>query len=200
MFNETYDEYIRNILGYDNTNKNIINNSIQNNKPSIQNYELEKCYPEIYKIIYPMITKKCNNTKKEITKEEIENITDEIYFAIEQNNTTQININLNNDINVSPLQQKSSNPKAEIKITNMKEDKRETRNINGGLRDLIKILLIRELVNKPNRPPMPGGKPPFGGPIQGPRPNYGRPPFGTIPGVYPFNRDIDNFNYDIYEY
>lgn len=200
MFNETYDEYIRNILGYDNINKNTSNNSIQNNNQSIQNYELEKYYPEIYKIIYPMITKKCNNTKKEITKEELENITDEIYFAIEQNNTTQININLNNDINVMPIQQRTLNPKPELKISKTKEEKRETRNINSGLRDLIKILLIRELINKSNRPPVPGGRPPFGGPIQGPRPNYGRPPFGTVPGIYPFNRDIDNFNYDIYEY
>lgn len=66
--------------------------------------------------------------------------------------------------------------------------------MNGGLRDLIQILLIRELLNRrrpPFRPPMPNP------PGPGPRPPM-RPPFGPGPGRPPFNRDFDSFN-DLYD-
>ena len=60
---------------------------------------------------------------------------------------------------------------------------------------MIKILLIRELLNRPGRPhnprpPMPGPRPPVRPPM--------RPPFG--PGNMPFNRDFESSNYDIFEY
>ena len=74
------------------------------------------------------------------------------------------------------------------------EAKGEKRQLNGGLRDLIQILLIRELLNRrrpPFRPPMPNP------PGPGPRPPM-RPPFGPGPGRPPFNRDFGSFN-DLYE-
>ena len=41
--------------------------------------ELEECYPEIYKIVYPMICKSCLYVTEEITPELVEKITNEIY-------------------------------------------------------------------------------------------------------------------------
>ena len=87
------------------------------------------------------------------------------------------------------------NKNSEIKredrgIENRGED-RQFRNRN--LRDLIKILLIRELlggIRNPGRPPMPPPRPPMRPPFPG---GPGRPPFG--PGPRPNNR-----YYDIYEY
>ena len=73
---------------------------------------------------------------------------------------------------------------------------------NQGLQDLIKILLIRELINNsgfrprppaPPRPPVPPPPPPRPG-----RPP--RPPMGPGPGRPPFNRSMYEQDYDIYEY
>lgn len=192
MYNETYDEYIRSILGYPARNQFDQFNQEQQEYQGYQEYrnptfntninisgnnvELENSYPEIYKIVYPMITKKCENVRESnITKDDIENMTDEIYYALESKNETQVNIKKRPEVKVS-------------------ETTGEKRQLKGGLRDLIQILLIRELLNRrrpPFRPPMPNP------PGPGPRPPM-RPPFGPGPGRPPFNRDFGSFN-DLYE-
>ena len=192
MYNETYDEYIRSILGYPARNQFDQFNQGQQEYQGYQEYrnptfntninisgnnvELENSYPEIYKIVYPMITKKCENVRESnITKDDIENMTDEIYYALESKNETQVNIKKRPEVKVS-------------------ETTGEKRQLNGGLRDLIQILLIRELLNRrrpPFRPPMPNP------PGPGPRPPM-RPPFGPGSGRPPFNRDFSSFN-DLYE-
>lgn len=192
MYNETYDEYIRSILGYPARNQFDQFNQGQQEYQGYQEYrnptfntninisgnnvELENSYPEIYKIVYPMITKKCENVRESnITKDDIENMTDEIYYALESKNETQVNIKKRPEVKVS-------------------ETTGEKRQLNGGLRDLIQILLIRELLNRrrpPFRPPMPNP------PGPGPRPPM-RPPFRPGPGRPPFNRDFSSFN-DLYE-
>ena len=169
--NEPIDDYIRSILGYPNVNNNM-NNMYYNQMPNMNAYNytnnnssLEECYPEIYKIIYPMITKKCNTTQGNITPDLIENMTNEIYEAIEANNNEiNVNINLQNDVQNSNNRNEMKNNlrKEEIKKDVKKENRTENRNDNS-LKDLIKILIIRELIGRPNpRPPMPGtgGRPP----------------------------------------
>lgn len=202
MYNETYDEYIRSILGYPshgpqeyqdyqeyrnptfNTNINISGNNV----------ELENSYPEIYKIVYPMVAKKCDNMRGEtITKDDIKNMTDEIYYALETKNETRVNINLTNDVSTKNITRTESR-RPDVKISETKGDNSEKRQINSGLRDLIQILLIRELLNRrrpPFRPPMPNP------PGPGPRPPM-RPPFRPGPGRPPFNRDLGSFS-DLYE-
>lgn len=202
MYNETYDEYIRSILGYPshgpqeyqdyqeyrnptfNTNINISGNNV----------ELENSYPEIYKIVYPMVAKKCDNMRGEsITKDDIQNMTDEIYYALETKNETRVNINLTNDVSTKNITRTESRRPA-VKISETKGDNSEKIQINSGLRDLIQILLIRELLNRrrpPFRPPMPNP------PGPGPRPPM-RPPFRPGPGRPPFNRDLGSFS-DLYE-
>lgn len=161
MYNETYDDYIRSILGYqpvnayddytDYRNQNINYEDFQNNT-----IDLERGYPEIYKVLYPMITTKCNNVNIDsITDEDIMNMTDEIYNAFEDTDKRQ---NINNEKDT---------------------DKRQT---NGVLRDLIQILLIRELLNRRKRP-----RPPYP-PMPGPGPRPPRPPMqgpGSRPPMRP---------------
>ncbi len=188
MYNETYDEYIRNILGYspiktyendyqiyrnENTNYNVSSNMYNNSINSRSDAELESCYPEIYKIVYPMVNKKCNNVRGNITREDIENMTDEIYYALEEKKDIQLNINLTNEVRKTNNTVKSLNRKPDVKISEKPNEKIETRQINRGLRDLIQILLIRELLNRrrPGRPPIP---PPPRPPMRPPfRPRYG---------------------------
>lgn len=213
--NVSYDEYIRSILGYPPMNS--MNNTYQSygeenmDFGSRTNSELEGCYPEIYKIVYPMVATKCNNFRGNVTNDDIESMTDEIYYALEEKNEIQLNINLSNDVRTSNLNStnstKASDRKPEVRVSQSSEGKREvreTRQINRGLRDLIKILLIRELLNRPGRPhnprpPMPGPGP--GGPRPPMRPPF-RPPFGPGPGGPvrpPFNREFESLNYDIFE-
>ena len=81
MYKDSYNDYIRSVLGYPTTNNMYMNNlTDEYNMPynSNNNEDLEECYPEIYKIIYPMVCKVCNvNSSRELTKELLEQMTDE---------------------------------------------------------------------------------------------------------------------------
>ncbi len=216
--NESYEEYIRSVLGYpqanfyggmsqcpncnnmnyyaefDNTNFSGLNNSTRINNQE----ELEKCYPEIYKLVYPMVVKKCQNTKMTLSADDIENMTDEIYFALENREGVELNINLTNDVRTNEtVSNVKTNNRADVKIKETTE-KRETRQINRGLRDLIKILLLRELLNRP------GHRPPFRPPHHHPRPPMSpRPPFRPRyfenDFLYSNDFEMSNPNMDIYE-
>ena len=113
MYNQSYEEYIRSILGYpnysynndsmsyiqsqgynqDNNFKNSYNNTVNNN-------DLEQYYPEIYKIVYPMVSQICSNNTREITREVIDEMTDEIYSAIEGTSDNEINLSINLQNNI----------------------------------------------------------------------------------------------------
>lgn len=214
--NETYDEYIRSILGYPpmdtyensfqdyrnqnmNMNYNMNFNTMNTNSMNeTSDMDLENCYPEIYNIVYPMITKKCSTVRMPITNDDIQNMTDEIYFALEERTEVQLNINLGNEVRSSETSKTNTartiDKKPEVKVTETSNEKRETRQFNRGLRDLIQILLIRELLRRRRRP---GERPPMPRPpMPGPRPPF-RPGFGS--GVTMFNRDLEMSNYDIFE-
>lgn len=271
MYNQTYEEYIRSILGY--TNNYCDNNQYNySNQPYNQfdfermnvgmsnNYndyvsqynassELEDCYPEIYKIIYPMVKKVCNNTIGTVNKEMLENMTDEIFSAIEEDsegietnvriqinsNTTGTNYGTNSlemnrevgkeenlnrqnvtednkakEVRSDNLQERNlrntgyRNQKADTKIiaknideNQIKEvsEKRDTRQRNFTIRDLIKILILRELLGNPNRPHRPN-RPPTRPPMRPSRPGFDRPPFQGNPRP-PMEPRIYE---DIYEY
>lgn len=204
-FNDFYN--ISNSNGFYNIgNSNGFYNNNFNNDFRMENREkLENCYPEIYKLVYPMVLKKCQNSRATITADDIDNMTDEIYYALENKEGIELNINLTNsvsnsrDMNLQNLNEKRDkvNNKADVKIKEIteKKEKRETRQINKGLRDLIKILLLRELLNRPGqRPPMPGPGP--YPPVRPPLPP--RPPMpgsgGPRPPIRPRNNNLFNEN------
>ena len=209
MYNETYDDYIRSILGYppakgyedsyqdyrnQNMNYNMTSNMNTNYMNTTSDMDLESCYPEIYKIVYPMVCKKCDSVRMPVTNDDIQNMTDEIYFALEGRAEVQLNINLGNEVRSSEISNtnvaKTADKKPDVKISETSSQNRETRQFNRNLRDLIQILLIRELLRRRRRrPPIPGPRPPM-------RPPF-RPGFG--PGGMMFNRDFEMSNYDIFE-
>lgn len=158
MYNETYDEYIRSILGYPNPNiyDNGYNVIPSRNMSDIQNDELESYYPEIYQKIYPEICSACRNTPTPITKDVIDNMTNDIYVSIEGDiyNNTDKSTNKNTEINTNLNRRKN-------------DDIRNNRPNNDSLRDLIRILIIRELLNRPNFPSNRPQRPPY--PIMPPR-------------------------------
>lgn len=179
MYNETYDEYIRSILGYAPVTQYENNYQEYRSPSNTADAELEGYYPEIYKIVYPMISKKCSNINTSVTNADIQNMTDEIFFALEEKKT-------------------ETSTASTVKTAKTTNENRETRQSNRQLRDLIQILLIRELLRRrqneerPGRPPMP--RPPVPRPPM--RPPF-RPGFGTGNNI--FNRDFEMSNYDIFE-
>lgn len=213
MNEQSYEDYIRSILGYPNNSINNMCNSCYDNNSYTMEYSanaqnttdntvLESCYPEIYKIVYPMITKRCASNSMPVTRELVENMTDEIYSAVESTNEIGINITLKNEVKTTQnrtTNQANSTLRREarpedVNKSALEQNRGEDRQFrNNNLRDLIKVLLIRELIGRPgfpgNRPPMPPRppRPPFpggnrpGGP--GPRPPI--IPRGSIEYNYP---------------
>ena len=90
--------------------------------------ELENLYPEIYKLVYPMVCKCVENNTKPLTEENI----NEMVLSISNNIEADFEVN----VRMEPKNGDVRNP-------NSKEEKRETRQ-NNYLNDLIRILLIRE--------------------------------------------------------
>ena len=172
-----FEDYMQNVLGYRmnpypdtyegyypyNYMNCIGNCNFDNKKNNEIEMDLENCYPEIYKIIYPMIKKVCMQNREQITIDLIEKMTEEVFNNIETGDVINLNINIGNS--------NETNRSITQKVQNRGENEKENRvqNNNYLLRDLIKILLLRELIGRPvmPRPPMP--------PVM-PRPPFGRPP------------------------
>lgn len=198
MYNESYEEYIRSILGYPNYNSNSCyenqyNSNMANRRNSEMDAQLEECYPEIYRVVYPMVNKACTTNTRPITPELIDELTDEIYSAVETDNNINISINLTNEVQTTG----NRNTANRVNTENAKEvpqNRGEDRQFrNRGLQDLIRILLIRELLGRPGR--FPGNRPPF--PPN--RPPMMRPPFPGGPGGRPPIMPRGNYLEDIYE-
>jgi len=188
---QNYEEYMRSVLGYSPYVENDytytdeqedIYSYQSDTMPTIQQtQDLTPFYPEIYKIIYPMVCKTCNmNSGRELTKDLLEQMCNEIYRNVEPEQETQVNVR-----NQQPLKNGDvRNPNAKEPVAPIKE----TRQTNFLLRDLIRILLLREWgrpSRPPQRPPFSGGRPPVGpggpGNMQPSRPGPGRPPMGPPP-------------------
>ena len=220
MYYQNYEDYIRSILGYpvqNNMGCSLGYNTDQTNTYSNANIEyltsmprysneILDLYPEIYKIVNPMVCKICEANTKPITSELIEQMTDEIYLNLESDTNIDdeiINIRVNlpnseaeanrnrqvqkNAQNTSGntskrirdnRQDNSSKNRVEetANATSQPREDRQIRRRNNTLRDLIKILILNQLLGgrRPQRPPrpFPPPRPPFPG---GPRPNP-RPP------------------------
>lgn len=179
MYYQNYEDYMRQVLGYSIDNPNIYEtydyrNGLDymegtyycNNNAPVINYEeseLKSCYPEIYKVIYPIICQKCDGNAKPFTTELVEQMTDEIYDMVEP--TTVVNVkvemqktetNRNNNSSSNSDRSKTAKNKEENRAVNMQEDRRH----NSTLRDLIKILILNRILgNRPIHPRPP--RPPF---------------------------------------
>ena len=127
-------------------------------KRGLSTSEMEDLYPETYKIVYPMVKKVCANNNRFISNEVIEEMANEVYSNVE-NNSVELNI--------------TNNVRGEK--NNKAENAQEHRGgINNGLMDVIKILILRELIDRPCKSPncRPGPRPPY--PPYPPRPPFAR--------------------------
>ncbi len=171
----SYESYMRDVLGYTpgfagnvyatNDYYNIQDTNFRNNS------NLEAFYPDTYKKIYPLVCKECSTNTMPITEEILEQMIDNIYNSIEI------------DLKIETTASKQRLGKDEVKNVAKDMDNRNTKIQNSTLRDLIKILILNELLNngnfpggnrppypgRPNRPLIPNLHPPF--------PGENRPPF-----------------------
>ena len=181
MYYNPYEEYMRNSLGY-----NMI--------PMMEPYEnenifpynevnVEDMYPEIYHMVYPMVCKACMNVQEDITEDLVSRLTNEIYQNIENVEIPQENRAVQTSSNTQTgkaIRVENTNQRVNTQAVNPVRQENRDRNRNPFLRDLIRILVLREFVGRPSmRPPRPPYMPPYGGDF-GPRPN--RPP---MPGPGP---------------
>ena len=194
-----YDDYMENLLGenyspYKYTYEPFLRNTYYNQSDNFYdqyNYacpytcintnstsrnivdDIENLYPEIYKIIYPMIQKACSQNTRPITEDVLDEMVNDIYNNIEAENIINLNIDVTNN---------RSEGKSLSNVKKSTQENREFRRTNNTLHDVVKILLIRELIGRPNInrpprpfPPGPGPFPPFP-PRPRPSENFPRPP------------------------
>lgn len=191
MYNNVYQEYINNIIGItprnqlDFENDAYINANTYGNFQSNMSNDLEKLYPDLYKLLYPMIQTACMKNTKPITEETLNEMVNDIYSNFNADDVTILNINLTNNVrssssNTSKIERSSTRNQAENRKGEESEERVSRAPNNHVLNDLIRILLIRELIGKPgNFPPNRPGFSPT------------RPPFRP--------RDIKSMDYNIYE-
>ena len=150
MYNQTYDEYIRSVLGYSNLDGYRNNNYF--NMPDQSLYssdDLEQMYPEVYRIVYPMVCSACDRIQfpnTPITEDMVTQMTDDIYDRVEADSRINIEINITADTSENNDRQVSN------------ESRQRIRPRNRFLRDLIRILLLQELFRRRRRFP---GRMPF---------------------------------------
>lgn len=128
MYYQNYEDYMKNILSYNVENKDTYTykiNSYEDRYDNIKTYqdtkELEEYYPQIYKIINPVVLEICNKYTKPISKDVFENIVEEIYKKIELN----------------------------VEIRKVSETEiRQRRPNNSLLRDLIRILILNQILER----------------------------------------------------
>lgn len=137
---QSYDDYIRSILG--NSNMNCSNMCTNNNQTPYSNISqssdyLERMYPDTYRIVYPMVVSACNMATMPVTEEALDKMTDDIYDRA----ATDARINV--DINIGIESRDNNN------YRQFPDDfRRRPRRRNRFFRDLIRILLLRELLRR----------------------------------------------------
>lgn len=151
MYNQSYDNYIRGVLGYPNQDDEYRNSTFYN-MPNQDMYssseDIERLYPDVYRVVYPMVCSACDRIQfpnNPVNEEMIARMTDDIYDRVEADGRINIEVNVTTEVRESDA-------------TQISNETRQRRPRNRFLRDLIRILLLRELFRRRRRFP---GRPPF---------------------------------------
>ncbi len=165
MYYNNYEDYMRNTLGYNNMMNNNFNTypmyyEYDNN----QNMDIEGMYPEIYHQVNPIVENCCSkyrNTK--FSKEVLEQMTEQVYNQYSETRGVE-----------------STKVENQNKTNNVRKEEETRSPNNNSLRDLIRILILKNLFpsrpGRPNRLPMGPGMPPPGW-QGGPNRPGGMPPY-----------------------
>lgn len=139
---QNYDDYMRSILGYNNMNSNMcMNNAVPYQDMYRDCDDLERMYPDTYRIVYPMVVSACDMVTMPVTEEMVDRMTDDIYDRA----VTDSRINI--DINIGMESRDDSESR-------QMDERRRPRRRNRFFRDFIRVLLLRELLRRRRRFPM----------------------------------------------
>ena len=171
---QSYDDYMRSAFGFSGMNSQICPNMCMNNQSQFGNMgvpfsnmgmntqmqfqdmntmqsceDLERMYPDTYRVIHPMVVSACNNIRMPVTEDMIEQMTNDIYDRAEMDDRISV------DINITVENRKDGDSRQDSSESRQQMMGRPRRR-NRFLRDLIRILLLRELIGRrrrfPNRP------------------------------------------------
>ena len=156
---QNYDDYMRSVLGQSNMNCSNMgcmdcsnmnySNMYMNNPAQYQNMfqscdYLETMYPDTYRVVYPMVVSACNMVNSPVTEDMLDRMTNDIYDRAETDGRINIDINVGVEV-------RENNDSKQVS-----SDSRQMRpRRNRFFRDLIRILLIRELLRRRRRPGFP---------------------------------------------
>lgn len=165
---QNYEDYMRSVLGYANNEPSYTYDSYYPRIEEPRQEEIENLYPDVYRIVNPVVEEVCNrNRNKHITEDLVRTMTEEVYNNVEGNSKLQVNVQVKTELKNGDV----INPNARQSET----QRAQTRQRNFMLNDLIRILILKNLLRPrpPVRPPFPGPgpRPPF----PGPRPPYQGP-------------------------
>ena len=143
---QNYDDYMRNMLGYPNMNclDTCMNNPTPYQDMNQFSNSLERMYPDTYRIVHPMVVSACNMVTMPITEEMLDRMTDDIYDRAVTDRRISIDINI----------EMESRDDEESRQNSDDFRQRRPRRRNRFFRDLIRILLLRELLGRRQRFPI----------------------------------------------
>lgn len=141
MYYQNYEDYMRSVLGYpalDSQNTYESFNYMEMPYETSQIYanpvrysdDIMELYPDIYKIVNPMVCKICEANTKPITRELIDQMTEEIYLNLESQPelNTVINVRVNTPNNEEKINRsQNTNNLTKTKTDTAKVENRENR-------------------------------------------------------------------------
>lgn len=157
MFYQDNNDYMRDSCFYGNGMMGNIQPPYFQNQFQMNPIPLENMYPQIYKIINPVVNRVISNSNSQfITEEILNNMTDTVYNIVEGDISNLVSItnnsNITDEVNKSSAPQNTNN-----RGMNNPTDRRDTSNSietqsgnNRILRDLIKIMIIKNLLARRN--------------------------------------------------
>ena len=171
MYYQNNDDYMRdffyfnqnpnmNNMGWGYMPNNMGNINGMNNTGYMQNNNLESLYPNIYRILQPVVRRVVANSNYQyLTEEVLNNMVDTVYNIVEgdrslntietssrpENTTATENARRNSNTS------SSSNSNNSNTTTNLQSRNNEMNNNNNLLKDLIKILILQEIARNNTR-------------------------------------------------
>lgn len=160
MYYENYEDYMRSVLGYPISDQHYTYGTYQQysrptydqfgyTSPKIDN--TVELYPEIYRIVNPMVQKICKANTKPLSQELVDKMTEEIFKNLEdETQVVDIRVNLPKTNNIEKnkkdkvLGHETRNKTQEVSTSANRSDTLDSR--NSLLHDLIKILILNQLL------------------------------------------------------
>lgn len=153
---QNYDDYMRSTLGFSNMGAQSMGGMNCGNMCAVPfqsmssnqmwqtpSCDLERMYPDSYRVIYPMVVSVCNTITMPVTEDMIDRMTNDIYDRA----VTDARISV--DINVEVETREENDDR---QMANRPRRPRPRR--NRFLRDFIRVLLLRELLGRQRRFPI----------------------------------------------